>query len=160
MKELLKFFKSFYYAGRGVISTVLNERNMRVHLVFMIYMFSILSLTDWFVLSTADWTALILSCALVTGAELINTALEHTVDLASGGERSEHAQKAKDAAAGAVLVCAAGAVAVGIKVMFQKPAFAAMGEYFKTHHPQLAVFIISIIAAVLFVFFGGKRKKN
>ena len=159
MKEVGKFFKSFFFAGRGVISTVLNERNMRVHLVFAVYMFSILSLTDWFVLSKAEWAALILSAALVLAAELINTALEHIVDLASGGEKSEHAKRAKDAAAGAVLIFACGAVAVGIKILYQKEAFEKMGSYLSSHPLLLTVFILSIVLSILFIFCGKKKTK-
>ena len=158
MNELKKFFKGFFYAGRGIVSSIFRERNMRVHLMFFIYMFSILLLTDWFVLSKGDWIALIVASALVLGSELFNTAVEHSVDLASKGEVSEHARLAKDAAAGAVLVSAIAAVAIGIIVLLQKEAFEKMFLYFSGNIPMFILFCVSVVFAVIFVFAGGKKK--
>ncbi len=160
MKKLGKFFKSFFFAGRGIVSTVIHERNMRVHLDFAVYMFSILGFTDWFKLTRGEWAALIITASLLLFAELVNTALEHAVDLASGGEISEHAKMAKDAASGAVLVLAIGAVAVGVKILAQREAFVAMGEYFASHIFALVVFILSIALAVFLIFFDGFKKKK
>jgi diacylglycerol kinase (ATP) len=60
--------------------------------------------------------AVLLACAIVLVAELVNTAVEATVDLASP-ERRPLAAIAKDAAAGAVLVAAAFAVAIGVAAL-------------------------------------------
>lgn len=60
--------------------------------------------------------AVLLACAIVLVAELVNTAVEATVDLASP-ERRPLAGIAKDAAAGAVLVAAAFAVAIGVAAL-------------------------------------------
>ena len=57
-----------------------------------------------------------LACALVLGLELVNTALEAVVDLASP-ELHPLAKVAKDAAAGAVLVASGGAVLVALAVL-------------------------------------------
>ena len=57
-----------------------------------------------------------LACALVLSLELLNTALEAVVDLASP-EVHPLARVAKDAAAGAVLVVSAGALLVGAVVL-------------------------------------------
>jgi diacylglycerol kinase (ATP) len=54
-----------------------------------------------------------LACALVLALELVNTAVEAVVDLASP-ELHRLARVAKDAAAGAVLVASAGALLVGL----------------------------------------------
>lgn len=48
MKGLLK---SFVYAGSGIITCIRQERNMRVHLVCMIYMYSYLLIYDFFEVS-------------------------------------------------------------------------------------------------------------
>jgi len=58
----------------------------------------------------------LLACALVLGAELLNTAVEAVVDLASP-EQHPLAKIAKDAAAGAVLVVSLGALLVGLAVL-------------------------------------------
>lgn len=59
--------------------------------------------------------AVVLACALVLVAELVNTAVEATVDLVAPGP-DPRAAIAKDVAAGAVLAAALGAVGVGIAV--------------------------------------------
>ena len=64
-------------------------------------------------LPAAAWAIVFLTITLVVGAELLNSAVESVVDLVSPGEHPL-AKRAKDVAAAAVLVAAAGAVAVGI----------------------------------------------
>lgn len=161
MDHYKKLFMSFVYAFKGIFRTIANERNLRIHLTCVIYMISILSLTDWFVLSRTDWAILVLCCGTVIGGEIVNTAIENAVNLASE-EYTEYGKISKDAAAGAVLVSAVTAVIVGIIILFQPEAFKAMYEYFLANPPMLAVFVLSIIPATLFIFFGiptGKGKK-
>lgn len=159
MKRLKALFKSFFFAGRGILSTIETERNMRIHLVCVVYMFSILLLTDWFRLEKSDWCALILASALVLSGEMINTAIESAVDLCTG-EYSELAKKAKDAGSGAVLINAVFAVIVGLVVLLQPEAFASMFRYFSENPLMLALFAVSIAGATLFIFFGFPGKKN
>ena len=161
MDHYKKLFMSFVYAFRGIFRTIKNERNLRIHLTCVIYMFSILSLTDWFTLSRTDWAILVLCCGTVIGGEIVNTAIENAVNLASE-EYTEYGKISKDAAAGAVLISAVTAVIVGIIILFQPNAFKAMFEYFMSKPAMLAVFVLSIIPATLFIFFGiptGKGKK-
>ena len=161
MEHYKKLFMSFVYAFNGIFRTIKNERNLRVHLTCVIYMVSILSLTDWFVLSRTDWAILVLCSGAVIGGEIVNTAIENAVNLASK-EYTEYGKISKDAAAGAVLISAVTAVIVGIIILFQPDAFKAMYEYFVSNPAMLAAFILSIIPATLFIFFGiptGKGKK-
>lgn len=116
-------------------------------------MFSILGLTDWFVLSRTDWAVLAVASALVIGAELVNTAIENAVDLETK-EYNEYAKRAKDAASGAVLVCAIGAVAAGLFILLQPQAFSLMADYFSSKPLMFALFAFSIVPATLFIFFG------
>ncbi len=159
MNNYKALFKSFFYAFRGIAATVKSERNMRVHLTCLVYMFSILFFTDWFTLTRTDWALLALSSALVIAAELVNTAVENAVDL-STKEYNDFAKKAKDAASGAVLVCAFGAVAVGLFVLLQPKAFSAMFAYFRLNPLMFALFALSIIPATLFIFFGFGRSEK
>lgn len=116
-------------------------------------MFSILGLTDWFVLSRTDWAVLAVASALVIGAELVNTAIENAVDLETK-EYNEYAKRAKDAASGAVLVCAIGAVAAGLFILLQPQAFSLMADYFSSKPLMFVLFALSIVPATLFIFFG------
>lgn len=161
MEHYKKLFMSFVYAFRGIFRTIANERNLRIHLTCVIYMISILSLTDWFTLSRTDWAILVLCCGTVIGGEIVNTAIENAVNLASQ-EYTEYGKISKDAAAGAVLISAITAVIVGLIILFQPEAFKAMFEYFKGNPMMLIVAVLSIIPATLFIFFGiptGKGKR-
>ena len=66
-------------------------------------------------ISRVDWLAIVLCIIVVSVAEVVNTAIESAVDLASP-EWHELARAAKDAAAGAVLLASAGSVIVGLIV--------------------------------------------
>lgn len=125
----------------------------------MIYMFSILSLTDWFVLTKAEWAILILTSAVVISLEIVNTAVENAVNLASE-EITAYGKIAKDAAAGAVLVSAIASVVIGLVIMFQVDAFVAMYEYFKENLLMFAIAVLSLIPATLFIFFGLPTKRK
>lgn len=159
MEHYKKLFKSFVYAFSGIFNTIKNERNLRIHITCMVYMFSILSLTDWFVLSRAEWAILVLACGAVISGEIVNTAVENAVNLASE-EKTEYGKISKDAAAGAVLVSAIAAVAVGLIILFQPEAFKAMFNYFSSNIPMLILVIFSIIPATFFIFFGIPTKRG
>ena len=159
MKDFKALLRSFGYAFEGIFSTIVSERNMRIHIVCMIYMYSFLTLTDWFVLSRGDWAILFIANAIVVMGELINTAIESVVDLATE-EIKPLAKKAKDAAAGAVLVGAIFAVCTGIAILLQKEAFIKLCSYFSTHIFSLTAFIVSFIVASIFMLRGFPKRKN
>lgn len=159
MTEIKNLLKSFGYAFSGIFTCILTERNMRIHLVCAIYMYSFLGLTDWFVLSRTDWAILFIANAIVMMGELINTAVEKTVDLVTS-ERKPLAKIAKDAAAGAVLIGAIFAVCVGIAVLGQRDAFIKMFGYFSENIPALIAFIVSFIIASVFMLKGLPKKGN
>ncbi len=160
MDNYKKLFRSFGYAFKGVFRTVRTERNLRIHITCLVYMFSILGLTDWFTLSRTDWAILLLTSGTVIAAEIVNTAIENAVNLASE-EFSKFGEASKDAAAGAVLVSAIFAVATGIALLFQPEAFKAMHDYFSKNLPMLGLFAFSIVPATIFIFFGfGPYKRK
>lgn len=158
MEYYKKLFKSFVYAFKGVYNTIKTERNMRIHITCLTYMFSILGFTDWFTIEKSDWAILVMASGTVLASEVINTAVENAVNLASE-EYNKYAERAKDAAAGAVLVSAIFAVVTGFVIMFQPAAFVAMFNYFKDNPIYFALFVLSIIPATLFIFLP-KRKKQ
>jgi diacylglycerol kinase len=151
------FARSFRYALRGV-ALCLRERNFRFHVALAAHMYGYLLVYDWFALSRAGWAAIILSTAMVLACEALNTALEAAVNLASPAWRPL-AARAKDAAAAAVLLCAMGAVAVGLALLSQPAAFRALFEYYRGKPLMLLALSGSLAAAGLFVFpdWGKKR---
>ena len=66
----------------------------------------------WLEVSLTDWCLLTLCISLVIAAEAFNTAVECVVDLVSP-QRQELAGRAKDAAAGGVLLTSIGAAVIG-----------------------------------------------
>jgi len=105
--------RSFGYALAGIKNTVFGERNMRIHVVVMVVALVACALLQC---QPMEWCIVITFIVLVLSAELFNTALEAVVDLETRGRRHPLAKKAKDAAAGAVLILAIGAVIAGLTV--------------------------------------------
>jgi len=151
-----KFFRSFRYAGRGFL-LCLRERNFRFHLALFSYMIGYLVIYDWFVLTRGEWAALLLAAALVLAAEAFNTAIEVLVDLASPGQHPL-AGKVKDIAAGAVLICAAGAVAAGIAVLYQPEAFRKLYAYYIENPLMLLALGISLTVTGMLILWPTKKK--
>jgi len=108
--------ESFRWAIHGIERTFATQRNMRIHGAAASLAAIAAALLD---LGTLELLAVAGACAAVMAAELFNTAIEATVDLATA-ERHPLARTAKDAAAGAVLVLAALSVVVGIAVFAPK----------------------------------------
>lgn len=107
---------SFEYAIRGIVYSVRTQRNMRLHFLLAAVVFLA---ALWFGIRGLELVALLFSIGLVIVSELMNTAIEATVDLATDGF-DPLAAIAKDVAAGAVLVSALTAVAVGYVVFFSR----------------------------------------
>ena len=152
-------FMSFVYAFRGIVFTVRNERNMRIHLVCMAYMYYFLLRYDFFTVSRTELAVLLLANALVVGGELINTAIERAVDTATEEIRPT-ARIAKDTAAGAVLVFAVFAVLTGVAVLWQPEAFAALFAHFVNEPVYIALFAVSVIVFTYFIFLPKFKKEN
>ena len=108
---------SMEFAITGVLTAFKEERNMRKHLVSAI----LAALTGLvFRISAIDWLFLLLAIFLVIILEIINSAIENVVDLASGYHFSMLAKNAKDMAAGAVLVASGYAVLTGLIIFIPK----------------------------------------
>lgn len=159
MNEYKKLFKSFIYAFSGIGYVIKHERNFRIHLSCIAYMFSILLFTDWFTLTRTDYAILLATCSLVLSLEIVNTAIENSINL-YGEKYTEFGKIAKDAGAGAVLISAIIAVLVGISILFQPEAFRSMFLYFKENVGMLILFVLSIVPMSLFIFWGNPFKKR
>jgi len=107
---------AFLCAIRGLTGALRRERNLKIMVAFAIPVFLLgaaLSLAPW------EWIALILTIAFVLVSELLNTALERTLDRI-GLEHHPLTGEAKDIAAGAVLMCSMTAVVVGLIIFGPK----------------------------------------
>lgn len=121
MKDSNTLLQSFSYASQGIRSS-LTERNFKVHCaaaVAALALCAVLRVPAW------GWAAVLICIGMVLAAESVNTAVESVVDLASP-ELHPLAKRAKDCAAGAVLILAAVSVVVAC-VVFIPPALALLG---------------------------------
>lgn len=107
---------SFKYAWKGICSAVKSERNMHIHLIFVA---AVVICGFVFHISKTEWLACIGCFGLVLAAEMMNTAIETIVNLVSP-ERHPLAGKAKDIAAGAVLIAAIASAIVGLIIFVPK----------------------------------------
>lgn len=100
---------SFSYAATGILTALLSERNMRIHLIssIMVFLFSI-----YFSITKMEWIVILFAIGGMFSLELINTAIERVVDLVTK-EYHPLAKQAKDIAAGAVFLYAVLSVIVG-----------------------------------------------
>jgi diacylglycerol kinase len=110
-------FKSFRHAFEGIMS-------MGKNFCIMIGCFVLVVVLGFlFQISKVEWVAALLCCGGVLAFEMMNTAIENAVNL-STKEMNPLAKKAKDIAAGAVLVFSVFAAAVGMVIFL--PHFIAL----------------------------------
>ena len=101
--------RSGVHALAGILEMLKSQHNAWVHLVATLVVIA----AGWlFEVSATQWCFLILVIMAVWVAEALNTAFELLCDVASP-EFHPLVKKSKDVAAGAVLLSAVGAAAVG-----------------------------------------------
>lgn len=105
------FAQSLHYALAGIATAWREERNFRFDCV-MVGVVIITALVLHVTLS--EWLWLLLAITLVVSAELWNTVIENIVDLTTHYKQHLLAKKAKDIAAGIVLLNTWFAVAVAL----------------------------------------------
>lgn len=150
MKQIKKSFKNAFF---GIVNSLKSEMNMRVH-------FSVANLivifAYFFGLSNIEWAILLLTIAMVIGAELMNTGIENAVDTATD-EICEQARRAKDASAGAVLLCAIFSVVIGVMLFFDIDRIINTLSYIFLNPLVLVICLVIGILDVLYVIFGGEK---
>ena len=105
--------RSVRYAIQGLATMLKSQHNAWLHALATVLVFA----TGFFFgLNTSEWCWIVLSVVSVWIAEALNTALEFLADIACSTEHPV-VEKAKDVAAGAVLISALGSVIIGILVL-------------------------------------------
>ena len=107
-----KFIKSFKYAFEGILTGIKEEQNMKIHILVIIFGIMLK-------INTTEWIICILLFGLVISMELMNTAIENTVNLITK-EKNQQAKIAKDVAAGAVLASAIVSAIIGLMIFVPK----------------------------------------
>jgi len=104
--------QSVLHASHGISNLLQSEHNARIHVGATL----LVVLAGWvFGIDRGEWIAVVLAMTLVWMAEAFNTAIETLGDVVCPEEDSR-IKKAKDVAAGSVLISAIGALAVGCLV--------------------------------------------
>ncbi|MEJ2182660.1 MAG: diacylglycerol kinase [Nitrospirota bacterium] len=153
---LRQWIRSANYAIEGILHAAKTQRHLRYHFYAAAFV-----LVGSYALGVTRNEFLFISLAVIAVlmVEMLNSAMEAMVDLFSP-EYSEQARNAKDIAAGAVLITAAGAAVMGTIILlpYLKDVF-RRGLPTKNHPPdEIAVmaFVVVLIAVVLMKAYFGK----
>ena len=106
-----RFIRSFAYAIAGIFAAFKTELSFRLHVVALVIA---VAMGLYLGISLEAWGFVIFAAGFVLSAELVNTAIERLGDEAANGQYKLTIKKAKDTAAGAVLVAALTALVIGI----------------------------------------------
>ena len=141
------FTKSVNAAIEGVLYTFRSERNMKCH-YFACLIVLIASL--FFDFSKMEFIALLGAITLVVITEMINTAIEKTVDMITQ-EYNPLAKIAKDVAAGAVLVSSIYSVGVAYILFYKKLTLLTGNLVYRIRESELHITLICIVVVLIAV---------
>ncbi len=146
------FFKSLKCAFGGLLSALRTERNLRFDTAAAV---SVSAFAYAWGLSRGEWCALLAIIGLVLSSEIINTAIEKTVDLVCK-DYNELAGAAKDAAAAAPLISAV------IACITAAVLFADLDRIYQTlikivHTPRFAVPALAALCVDVLLLAGGRK---
>lgn len=114
------FNNTFKNAGKGIRIVLKSENNIRVHFFVSLFVIILGLVLD---LSVAKLCILLLAIGLVVVAEMLNSAIEFTLDAVFHNKYSRLVGMAKDISAGAVMFATFIAVAIGM-IMFGTSIYA------------------------------------
>lgn len=142
-----RFIDSVNCAIEGILWTARTQRHMRWHFMAAA---AVLLVALFLRVSPLDFVLLAFAVTLVLFAELINTALEVVVDLVSP-EFHPLAKRAKDVAAGGVLVASIGAVVMGYLALCRYVFPGSAGAAVPQGQPPGMVPVLSALLVVILV---------
>jgi diacylglycerol kinase (ATP) len=147
MRSRPSIFESFNYAIEGVIHVLRTHRNMRIHFAVAV---AVIVISVAVGVSKMELIVLLLSIAFVLIAEMINTAIEGTIDAATTSF-DPMAKLAKDIAAGAVLIASVNAVAVGYLVFAGKAADKSAEVLDRVRNAPAEISLVALVLTVIIV---------
>jgi len=144
---LRRWIDSANNAIEGILIAARTERHLRYHLYAAagVLLFSYLAGISKMEFLIVSLTAL---CVIIT--EMLNSAIEATVDLLSP-EKREKARIAKDIAAGTVLITAVGSVVIGYVILMPYMKTYFEKGLFITKHTSDEVAILSLLIVIILV---------
>jgi len=143
--KIKKTLESFNNAINGIIDTVRTERNMKIHLIVALF---VLIASFFFDITKYEFLILAVTITMVIAAELINTAIEATIDMTTNYYHPL-AKIAKNAAAGAVLITAINALLVGYIIFWDKLSSFSFDLIRKVKNSEpYTIFIVLVIVCI------------
>jgi diacylglycerol kinase (ATP) len=139
--------ESFNFAIEGVIHVLRTQRNMRLHFAAAVVVIVVAVAVG---VSKIELSVLLISIAFVLVAEMINTAVEGTIDAATTSF-DPMAKLAKDIAAGAVLIASVNAVAVGYLVFAGKAADKTAEVLDRVRSAPAQITLVALVLTVITV---------
>ncbi len=152
----MKILKSFKFAVKGIIYTLKNERNMRIHTIVSV---CVMVLSLFFDLNLEKYLILFLTMALVMVSELINSSVEGLIDVYSKDYNST-AKIAKDIAAGAVLIASGFAVVIGVLLFHDINSYLKIWEFLCSRPLSFLFLIAFVVCGYFYIFWGPAEIKN
>lgn len=155
---LRRWIESLNNAINGVLHAARSERHLRYHFYSA---FAVLILSFVLGVETSHFVIIAILVSIVILAEMLNTAIEHTVDLLSPEKRTG-ARYAKDVAAGAVLITAVTAAIIGYMILFPYAKRAFREGITLVKHPPEDILIVAMVSVLIIVIlmkthFGGGK---
>ena len=147
MKPRPSVLESFNFAIEGVIHVLRTHRNMRIHFAVAV---AVIVVSVAVGVSKMELIVLLISIAFVLIAEMINTAIEGTIDAATTSF-DPMAKLAKDIAAGAVLIASVNAVAVGYLVFAGKAADKTANVLDRVRNAPAEISLVALVLTVIIV---------
>jgi diacylglycerol kinase (ATP) len=114
--HLNRLIQNIKYALTGIKDLLLHHRNAQIQAGVAVLVLIVSALLP---LQTMEWAVILLCILIVMALEAMNSALEYLTDLVSP-DYHPLAGKAKDMAAGAVLLASIGSVIIGLLILGPK----------------------------------------
>jgi diacylglycerol kinase (ATP) len=138
---------SFNYAFEGIIHVLRTQRNMRIHLAIGVAVIVLALVVN---VTKIELIALLISITFVLIAEMLNSAVEGAIDIATTSF-DPMAKLAKDIAAGAVLIAAMNAIAVGYLVFANKVANRSADGLDRLRNAPAELTVVALVLTVIAV---------
>jgi diacylglycerol kinase (ATP) len=138
---------SFNYAFEGIIHVLRTQRNMRIHLVIGVVVIVLAIVVN---VTKFELIALLISITFVLIAEMLNSAVEGAIDIATTSF-DPMAKLAKDIAAGAVLIASINAIAVGYLVFANKVANRSADVLDRLRNAPAELTVVALVLTVIAV---------
>jgi diacylglycerol kinase (ATP) len=147
MRRAPTILDSFNFAFEGIIHVLRTQRNLRIHFAVAVAVLILALIVD---VTKMELIALLISVTFVLIAEMLNTAVEAAIDIATTSF-DPMAKLAKDIAAGAVLIAAINALAVGYIVFSGKVADRSATLLDRLRHEPAELTLVALVLTIFIV---------